>query len=78
MSRQFALLIVSYAGALVCFVLAGAIVYSAYRRIREGSFDLYGSAVERKKNPGSFWAVVAIALLGACWLAYVGMWQIPA
>ena len=77
MSRHLSLLLLSYAGALVCFVLAGVIVYSAYCRVREGSFNLYGSIVDRHKNPGSFWVVVAIGLCGACWLAFVGMWQIP-
>lgn len=49
----------------VLVFFAVAIVRSVISRAREGSFDFYGTPVDRHKNPGSFWSVVAVALGGA-------------
>jgi hypothetical protein len=49
----------------VLILFAMAIVRSVIARAREGSFDFYGTRVERQRNPGSFWSVVAVALGGA-------------
>lgn len=50
---------------LIFLLLAATIIRSVTIRVREGSFSLYGTAVERAKNPISFWCVVITALIGA-------------
>lgn len=58
---------------VLSFLAAALILRSAVARIREGSFSLYGTPVERSKNPYSFWVVVVVALLGAAWFIVLGI-----
>jgi hypothetical protein len=73
MSRELWLLVLSYAGRALGLAAAGFIVYSVHRRVREGAFELYGTAVRKSDNPGSFWAVILVGLAGACWLVFLAL-----
>ena len=73
MSRELSLVVLSYAGRALGLAAAGSILYSAHRRVREGAFEIYGTAVRKSDNPGSFWSVIAVAVAGACWLVYLAL-----
>jgi hypothetical protein len=75
MSRELSLLVLSYAGRALCLLAAAFALYSAHCRIREGAINLYGSAVEKDKYPITFWAIIAVALVGIGCLIYVGLGQ---
>jgi len=75
MSRELSLLVLSYAGKALCLLAAASVLYSAHCRIREGAINVYGSAVEKAKNPITFWAIIAVALVGVGCLIYVGLGQ---
>lgn len=59
---------------VVFLFLAAVIIRSAIIRVREGSFSLYGTPVERAKNPVSFWSVVITALIGAVGFIVFAFW----
>lgn len=56
----------------LCFLAAALIFRSTHSRLREGSFSLYGTSVERAKHPFSFWSVIGLAVLGAIWFLVLG------
>ena len=73
MSRELSLGLLDYGVRIGGLALAAFIVYSAWCRVREGKFERYGIEVDKDNNPGSFWAVLALGLIGAACLVYVSV-----
>lgn len=58
---------------LVLLALGGTVVASGVNRVREGALYFYGTIVERRKNPISFWSVVVVGLGGGCGLILLAL-----